>query len=320
MRPRILRFPVTRLLFALSWLGCAAAPARYESAHVSPEEPQPYRGVSVEAPQETLAGLQVCVDRHAPRLPSEMYAILFDIQANSNGQIATVKIKDSMLNGVDIEGCLTEVLQRMVLPPAATRRNVSVQSRSMAGVVQAAAAPISLLPIALVAGGVTILVGVTIYVATEAVDAASESLRCREVKEKCIDHCSGPAGLPAPGGGDSGDACENAWKRKDVHSRSMVMKLGTLTAATAVRDAGIEAMDALNALVVEIGTTLPEADSKALRLAVARAMDSILDNLVNPALREYPSLDVDESTWGDIAATRARARLSAGAAMDSSCK
>lgn len=28
-----------------------------------------------------------------------------------------------------------------------------------------------------------------------------EAQRCREVKEKCIDHCSGPAGLPAPGGG-----------------------------------------------------------------------------------------------------------------------
>jgi len=95
------------------------------------------------------------------------------------------------------------------------------------------------------------------------------------------------------------------------------MTLGSLTAATAVRDAGLEAMDALNSLVVEIATTLPEADSKALRLAVARSMTSILDNLVNPALREYPSLDVDESTWGDIAASRARARLSAPATIDS---
>ncbi len=89
------------------------------------------------------------------------------------------------------------------------------------------------------------------------------------------------------------------------------MKLGTLMAATTVRDAGIEAMDALNALVLEISSTLPEADNKALRLAVARSMDSILENLVNPALREFPELDVDESTWGEIATTRARSRLSA---------
>lgn len=88
------------------------------------------------------------------------------------------------------------------------------------------------------------------------------------------------------------------------------MKLGSLTAATTVRDAGIEAMDALNSLVLEVGSTLSEADNKALRLAVARSMDAILENLVNPALREYPELDVDEDTWGEIAIARARARLS----------
>jgi len=98
------------------------------------------------------------------------------------------------------------------------------------------------------------------------------------------------------------------------------MKLGSLTAATAVRDAGIEAMDALNSLVLEVAGTLPEGDSKALRLAIARSMDSILENLVNPALREYPALDVDESTWGEIATTRARARLSASATTESSGK
>ena len=76
-------------------------------------------------------------------------------------------------------------------------------------------------------------------------------------------------------------------------------------------------MDALNTLVLEVGGTLPDAESKALSLAIARSMDSILENLVNPALREYPALDVDESTWGSIAATRDRARLSS-AASDSS--
>jgi hypothetical protein len=82
----------------------------------------------------------------------------------------------------------------------AMRRDVSSQSRSVMGVVQAAAAPIALTPIVLFAGSVTILIGVTIYVASEAVDAVSEAQRCRAVKEQCIIHCSGPAGLPAPGG------------------------------------------------------------------------------------------------------------------------
>lgn len=95
------------------------------------------------------------------------------------------------------------------------------------------------------------------------------------------------------------------------------MKLGSFTAAKTVRDAGIEAMDALNALTLELDGKLPEAESKALRLAIARSMDSILENLVNPALREYPVLDVDESTWGTIAATRTRTRLAADASDSS---
>ena len=86
------------------------------------------------------------------------------------------------------------------------------------------------------------------------------------------------------------------------------MKLTRVETAKLVRDAAIEAMDALNAIVVEAEPHLPEADSKELRPAVARSMSAILDNIVNPILQEYPELEVDEDSWGDIAASRARAR------------
>ncbi|MDI1450646.1 hypothetical protein [Polyangium sp. 6x1] len=89
------------------------------------------------------------------------------------------------------------------------------------------------------------------------------------------------------------------------------MKLGTVEAARVVRDASIEAMDALNSIVVDVAPLLSEAGSKDLRLAVARSMTAILENLVNPVLEECPELEVDEDTWGDIAASRARARLTA---------
>jgi len=89
------------------------------------------------------------------------------------------------------------------------------------------------------------------------------------------------------------------------------MKVGTVDAARVVRDAGIEAMDALNAMLVDVAPLLSEASNKDLRLAVARSMTAIVEYLVNPALEEYPELEVDEDTWGDIAASRARARLSA---------
>jgi hypothetical protein len=87
------------------------------------------------------------------------------------------------------------------------------------------------------------------------------------------------------------------------------MKLNSLENARLARDAGIEAMDALSFLVEELVPKLQEPDKKELRLAVAKSMSTILDNIVNPVLREYPELDVDEDSWGDIAAARGRARL-----------
>jgi hypothetical protein len=48
------------------------------------------------------------------------------------------------------------------------------------------------------------VVGAMVLSTTSAAVTAAEEAeraRCREVKEKCIGHCSGPAGLPAPGGG-----------------------------------------------------------------------------------------------------------------------
>ena len=87
------------------------------------------------------------------------------------------------------------------------------------------------------------------------------------------------------------------------------MKLHDITSARLVRDAGIEAMDALNAIIVEAAPHVSAAEEMDLRLAVGRAMSAILENLVNPVLRDHPELDVDEDTWGDIANARARDRL-----------
>ena len=155
---------------------------------------------ALEAPRTTVDAMQACADRFAPKLPGESFAVLFDVTIGANGN--TVKVKDSMLGGSPLERCLASAFERMAIPDlVANTQQMSPASRSMVGVVQAAAAPVALLPIALAAAGVTILVGATIYVAMEVTDAASEILRCRAVKETCIDHCSGPSGLPAPGGG-----------------------------------------------------------------------------------------------------------------------
>lgn len=193
------------ILLLLTCVACSSDPGARVRAVPDTVLPEPQSKMygNAEVPRETAVALQRCADRHASRLSADSSAILFDVKVNSSGQTTAVNIKDSMVAGSDIERCLTDVLERMVVPGVAMTagHDVSPVSRSMVGVIQVAVAPIALTPIVLVAAGVTILVGVTIYVATEAIDAARESQRCREVKDKCIDHCSGPAGLPAPGGG-----------------------------------------------------------------------------------------------------------------------
>jgi hypothetical protein len=69
-------------------------------------------------------------------------------------------------------------------------------------------------------------------------------------------------------------------------------------------------MDALSAILTDATRYLPTVDEeREVRLAVARSMSAILDNIVNPVLRDYPDLDVDEDSWGAIATGRARERL-----------
>lgn len=87
------------------------------------------------------------------------------------------------------------------------------------------------------------------------------------------------------------------------------MNIPNENVAKLVRDGGIEAMDALNAIVEDASPHLSAAEQKELRLAVARTMSSILDNIVNPVLRAFSELDVDEDTWGAIAMARTRSRM-----------
>jgi len=176
---------------ALALFGCASDPGHGgggNRSNVFLTEAGRARPASVDTPSETLAELQTCVDQLAQKVSPDMYAVLFDITATDDGKVGTVKVNDSMIAGNDIEKCLQKVLSQMDMPAAATN-HLSSHARSTMGVVQAAAAPIALLPIVLVAGGVTILVGVTIYAGTEVIEAA----RRRPVitKSRCLDAAAG---------------------------------------------------------------------------------------------------------------------------------
>jgi hypothetical protein len=68
-------------------------------------------------------------------------------------------------------------------------------------------------------------------------------------------------------------------------------------------------MDALNEVLCEIEAQLPADERRDLRRAVARAMDAILTEMVNPVLRDFPELDEPEERWGEIAIEQAQRRM-----------
>ena len=175
-----------KTFMTIGLMGCASDPG-YEPRtrpDVSVSESQLRTAQSPEAPRKTVREMQACAERHALRSSADSVAILIDIEATTS----TVKIKDSMISGSALEACLARALEHMDLSAAAVNApHVSPQSRASLGVVQVAAAPIALAPIVLVAAGVTILVGVTIYVATEAL---TEKERCKKVKAECLAYCS----------------------------------------------------------------------------------------------------------------------------------
>lgn len=108
---------------------------------------------SIEAPHQLVVALQTCADKFAPRLPKSAnhYAVQYHLDVDANGTKANVK--DSMIPGSDLESCLTKVFEGMdITESMVSTSSVSPASRSVVGVVQAAAAPIALLPIILVAG------------------------------------------------------------------------------------------------------------------------------------------------------------------------
>jgi hypothetical protein len=148
-----------------------------------PDLPRAHTTPSVEAPRRTIAAMQVCADRFAPKLPGESFAVMYDVNIGARGNV--VKVKDSMLDGSPLEHCLATALEQM--DTSMVQSNVSPQSQGMIGVVQALAAPIALAPIALVAGGATIVVGAMFYLASEAV---KERERCKQVKADCIAKCT----------------------------------------------------------------------------------------------------------------------------------
>ncbi|MBI3347269.1 MAG: hypothetical protein HY020_08675 [Burkholderiales bacterium] len=75
-----------------------------------------------------------------------------------------------------------------------------------------------------------------------------------------------------------------------------------------MRDAGIDAMAALDGAVADAIVNLAPEQAREVKLAFGRTMSAVMDAMINPAVKAFPELDPDESTWASVAKARARAR------------
>ncbi|WP_090445439.1 hypothetical protein [Duganella sp. CF458] len=89
------------------------------------------------------------------------------------------------------------------------------------------------------------------------------------------------------------------------------MTFPTLDSARSARDGGIDAMAALDKAVREVLVGLSDADQKKIKLAFGEVMGEVVEKLINPAIRAFPELDLDQTTWTAIARARAVARANA---------
>jgi hypothetical protein len=91
--------------------------------------------------------------------------------------------------------------------------------------------------------------------------------------------------------------------------------MATLTAASAraMRDGGIDAMAALDAAVRRALVGIAPEDAGELKQIFGKVMCEVVSEIINPAIRAFPELAVDESAWSEIARAQAGARCQAAA-------
>lgn len=89
------------------------------------------------------------------------------------------------------------------------------------------------------------------------------------------------------------------------------MKL-TLNAARALRDGGIDATAALDEMVRETLSHLPEEQHADVKRAAGNAMGVVADEIINRAIKAFPELNPDEKTWIEVAKSTASKRASMG--------
>ncbi|UQA58646.1 hypothetical protein [Polyangium aurulentum] len=155
------------------------------------------------APASTVAQLEACAHGGVGSMKEGMYyAILVDADVGESGYVERVKVRDSDVAGQGIEACMVNALGAMQVPRYIVRGMfasgpVSPGSRgAMGNVMAAAGAAVTLVPIVIVAAGVTFIVAVTLHAAEEAVEASKRRRKiekeCDELLVQCLENPSQP--------------------------------------------------------------------------------------------------------------------------------
>src|SRR5262249_49553329 len=141
--------------FAFTPLGCGSSQTMGTETFSSSGGP--------EAPDETIARLKDCADEGAAALSRSHYAIPFVVAVTERGWVRTAKVREPRIPDHGMEACMADALEAMPVPLSVRARLVSLQpvspgSREYMGDVFLLGGAVSLVPIVLVAAGVTIVV------------------------------------------------------------------------------------------------------------------------------------------------------------------
>jgi hypothetical protein len=80
-----------------------------------------------------------------------------------------------------------------------------------------------------------------------------------------------------------------------------------------MRDAGIDAMAALDHSLAQALEGLTDEQQQALKHTIGDLMVALGDALIRPAVAAYPALEPDAATWQAVVRTRAAERAAAQA-------
>ncbi|MCW2291796.1 hypothetical protein M2262_001846 [Pseudomonas sp. BIGb0408] len=84
----------------------------------------------------------------------------------------------------------------------------------------------------------------------------------------------------------------------------------TLNAARALRDGGIDAMAALDQMLIQTLKYLPATQHADIKLVTGRLMGAVAKETIEKAITAFPELNPDDETWISVAISKGLERSS----------